>query len=74
MQLRTEEKSAHYANFKQQVNISISEELYKSFKEKCNSYGVSMTAVITHNILEFIDKPDGKMPSINEKGWKDGTK
>tara|TARA_R110002020_G_C16122205_1_gene760423 strand:- start:170 stop:394 length:225 start_codon:yes stop_codon:yes gene_type:complete len=74
VQLKQEVKSPYYANYKKQVNVSISPETYEGFKSKCASYGVSMTAVIIHTMLEFIDKPDGKLPADAEETWEDGAR
>lgn len=58
LKFRTENQSVHHARYKKQVNVSISPELYEEFKKKCANYGVSMTMVIIHTMLEFTDQPD----------------
>lgn len=79
MGFRTEEKSAHYATFKQQININVSEDTKAKFAKICKELGVPMTTVMVHLILEFIDTPIENQEEINmqqlqERGWEDGTK
>ena len=57
MILRKEaKKDSYYAVYKQQVNVAVSDELYKAFKAKCAADGQSMTAVITHYMLEHVEQ------------------
>ena len=68
--LRAEEQADYASNYKQQVNIAVSPDLYKAFKVKCAALGFSMTAVMTDSMLNFIDQRDDHSSPTTEGSWE----
>jgi len=55
---REEPIDPYYAKYTKQINVTVSEELYKKFKATTALAGVSMTAVLTDCIIRYNDKPN----------------
>ena len=74
MKLRKEDTLDYESNYKQQVNMAVSEDLYKAFKAKCAALGFSMTAVVTDSMLIFIDERDEVMSPTTEGSWRENAR
>lgn len=60
MKLRVEEeRDDYYGKYKKQINIAVGEDLYKRFKITCAEQDCSMTGLLTHYIIQFLDEKEG---------------